>query len=103
MIRIGDSVQASVEDLQQALKGIWGADETSETLTEIGIGQLIVRLYFGTHDVSPAGYRKGTEDQFVQSLAILSFEDGTSAVETLTAPKSYTKKITMGVVVARQT
>lgn len=103
MIRIGDAIKASAEDMQQALKGIWGADETSETLTEIGIGQLLVRLYSGTHDVSPASYRKGAGDEYVPSLAILSFEDGTSSIEAISAPKRYTKKITIGLVIARQT
>ena len=99
MIHIDEILPMSVQDLQTALAGVWGTDESSETYTELALGSLNVHLYQGTKDVSPQGTPRGN---YVQTLAILSFMDGTSVTETLSGPKTYTKTIKMGVLIARQ-
>lgn len=103
MIHIDEILPMSVQDLQTALAGVWGVDESSETFTELALGSLNVRLYQDTKTVSPQEYAKGAGTDYIMSLAIISFTDGTSVTETLEGPKTYTKTIKMGVLIARQT
>ena len=99
MIHIDEILPMDPRDLQEALAGVWGTDESSETYTELALGSLNVRLYQDTTDVSPQGAPRGN---YVPTLAILSFMDGTSVTETLSGPKTYAKTIKMGVLIARQ-
>ena len=101
MIRIGDINQPSVEELREAIRGLWGVEESNE-MTEIAIGNLNVRVYSNVTEIAPISFRKGTSDEYVSSLALLSFADGTSAIQAVTAPKIYAKTITMGLLIARQ-
>lgn len=102
MIRIGDVSNPSIEDMRDALRGLWGAEESGETMTEVALGNLNVRIYSDTSEISPVSYKKGTSDVYVSSLALLAFADGSSSVEAVVAPKTYVKQIKMGVLIARQ-
>lgn len=102
MIHIDEILPMSVHDLQTALAGVWGVDESAETFTELALGSLNVRLYQGSKTVSPQEYSRGAGTDYITTLAILSFTDGTSVTETLVGPKTYTKTIKMGVLIARQ-
>lgn len=102
MIHIDEILPMCAQDLQTALAGVWGVDESSETYTELALGSLNIRLYQGTKTVRPQEYSKGAGADSITTLAILNFTDGTSVCETLEGPKTYTKTIKMGVLIARQ-
>lgn len=101
MIKISDALPLSVDDVRSALIGAWGADEVSDELVDLSLGSLSVRIYQGAESIEPLQYKAGAADAFAQSLAILAFEDGTSIVEALDGAKNYGKKITMGILIAR--
>ena len=98
MTHIDSILPCSIEDMQQGLAGQWGQGVDTDALQEIAAGQLNFRLIFGTREAVPQAARSG----YVKTLAILAFDDGTSAVETLDAPRTFQKSIKMGVMIARQ-
>ena len=98
MTHIDSILPCSIEEMQQGLAGQWGQGVDTDALQEIAAGQLNFRLIFGTREAVPQASRSG----YVKTLAILAFDDGTAAVETLDAPRTFQKSIKMGVLIARQ-
>ena len=98
MTHIDSILPCSIGEIQQGLAGQWGQGVDTDSLQEIAAGQLNFRLVFGTREAAPQASRSG----YVKTLAILAFDDGTSAVETLYAPRIFHKSIIMGVLIARQ-
>lgn len=98
MTHIDSILPCSIEEIRQGLAGQWGQGVDTDALQEIAAGQLNFRLIFGTSEAVPQASRSG----YVKTLAILAFDDGTFAVETLDAPRTFQKSIKMGVLIARQ-
>ena len=101
MIRIDEFLPMSIGDLQTALKGQWGAEEQSE-FTDISIGQLNVRIYEDTKTIEPIQFTKGAQIDYVHSIAVVAFADGTSSIERLQNKKPYNKTISMALIIGRQ-
>ena len=102
MIQITETLPVSQKDIQTALLGMWGTDEISDTLTDIALGGIRLRLLMGTKEVEPLAYPKGATTAYASSLLICAYTDGTSDVKSIESPTTLSKTIKMGVLIARQ-
>jgi hypothetical protein len=98
MIQISDAIQAQGKDIQQALLGMWGTREDG-ALTELALGSLSVRIFEDTDEVTPQESAKG----YIRSLLVGAYDDGGSVIVLVNSPMTLPKKLSMGLLVARQT
>ena len=102
MIHIDETLPATQKDIQTALQGLWGVEEVSDSLTDIAMGQLRVRLLADTRSVEPLPYAKGATTAYASSLLICAYTDGTTEIKVIKSPATLSKTIKMGVLIARQ-
>lgn len=102
MIQVTETLPVSQKDIQTALQGMWGVDEISDTLTDIALGNLRVRILTDTTQVEPLPYSKGATTAYASSLLICAYTDGTFETKVIESPTTLSKTIKMGVLVARQ-